>query len=226
MSLADLYRTNDDDLEQDESSDDGEFVLEEEDNSDNSDANESGSDSGEKNDDGSNDKTAAVDEHRKRRIDDIWGEMNAPTGEKRAGKAARIDDPADDKASDSERKNTHNVPDTKEAEAGDGSVREEQHPTPKEDKGEPSAEAASRAPMKHRRPVSKFSKMAEMVERRRAKRENTLDTARRQWTGFVDSKGIRDDLDRANKDGFVERQEFLRRVDERTYQNSKTHHQK
>ncbi|KAJ2399223.1 hypothetical protein GGI23_002784 [Coemansia sp. RSA 2559] len=217
MSLADLYRTNEEGLEQDESSDDGEFVLEEEEEED-SDANDSTSDAGDKN--GANDdsgKAEVVDEQRKRRIDDIWNEMNAPATEKRAGKAPLADD-----ASVGNKESAYETPDVK---ANDGDDRagegKGEHLEPK-DSEEQSTETTGEAPRKRRRPVSKFSKMAEMVEQRRAKRENTLDTARRQWTGFVDSQGIRDDLDRANKDGFVERQEFLRRVDERTYQNSKT----
>ncbi|KAJ1793073.1 hypothetical protein LPJ59_004763 [Coemansia sp. RSA 2399] len=215
MSLADLYRTNEGDLEQDESSDDGEFVLEEEEEEEeDSDANDSTSDAGDKNgaDDDSS-KTEVVDEQRKRRIDDIWSEMNAQAAEKRAGKAPLADD-----ASVGDKESAHDAPGVKE-DGQTGEEEKEDHPEPRE---EPSTETTGEAPRKRRRPVSKFSKMAEMVEQRRTKRENTLDTARRQWTGFVDSQGIRDDLDRANKDGFVERQEFLRRVDERTYQNSKT----
>jgi Bucentaur or craniofacial development len=32
------------------------------------------------------------------------------------------------------------------------------------------------------------------------------------WAGFVDKEGIQDDLKRHNKDGYIERQEFLRRT--------------
>lgn len=74
---------------------------------------------------------------------------------------------------------------------------------------------------KIKRRASKFSKMAEVVESRRAKKENTLEKARRDWTGFVKDEGIREDLDHANKDGYVERQQFLRRVDTRTYDKSR-----
>ncbi|KAJ2724282.1 hypothetical protein GGI07_002055 [Coemansia sp. Benny D115] len=72
-----------------------------------------------------------------------------------------------------------------------------------------------------KRKASKFSQLAEQVEKRRGKNETTLDKARREWTGFVHQEGIREDLDRANKDGYVERQEFLQRVDERTYKQTK-----
>ncbi|KAJ2345194.1 hypothetical protein GGF43_005280 [Coemansia sp. RSA 2618] len=63
--------------------------------------------------------------------------------------------------------------------------------------------------------------MAEMVEQRRAKKANTLDVARKAWSGFVVSEGIREDLDKTNKDGYVERQEFLSRVDQRTFERTR-----
>ncbi|KAJ2745046.1 hypothetical protein H4S06_005383 [Coemansia sp. BCRC 34490] len=222
MSLADLYRTDSKDLLQDDSSDDdGEFVLEEED-----DEEERGSDSSNAsdNDDGNGNsdiskaaetETAAVSEQRKRRIDDIWKEMNSPAEEKQAKESVHIETDNDESEAGKQQK-----------EVDDGSVEDkestEAESVPKKSPTEDKAGTETDAPRKRRRPVSKFSKMAEMVEQRRAKRENTLDTARRQWTGFVDSQGIRDDLSRANKDGYVERQDFLRRVDERTYQNSRS----
>ncbi|KAJ2783082.1 swr complex subunit [Coemansia javaensis] len=72
-----------------------------------------------------------------------------------------------------------------------------------------------------KRRASKFSKLAEQVEQRRAKKANTLDAARSAWAGFVAEAGIRGELDRANKDGYIERQAFLGRVDQRTFERTR-----
>ncbi|KAJ2558454.1 hypothetical protein EV175_000784 [Coemansia sp. RSA 1933] len=207
MSLADLYRTNDGDSDSEGSSDDGEFVLEEEEAEEEEEEEREEGDSDIKDDDGSG-KSPVGDEQRKRRIDDIWSEMNATASDnKRAGKVPRRVEEA--------------TPEPEQESSTSGDV-EDQENEKKVDILPPAAAAAtSHVPRVRKRPVSKFSKVAEMVEQRRAKRENTLDTARRQWTGFVDSQGIRDDLERANKDGYVERQQFLNRVDERTYRNTR-----
>ncbi|KAJ2656590.1 hypothetical protein IWW48_004955 [Coemansia sp. RSA 1200] len=213
MSLADLYRTDSKDLSQNDSSDDdGEFVLEEEEEGGSDSSNASDNDDDNNNGDiskATETETAVASEQQKRRIDDIWKEMNAPAEEKHAEESVRV------KADNNESKAGKRQNEVDDGSAGDKESIEADN-VPKK------LPAEADAPRKRRRPVSKFSKMAEMVEQRRAKRENTLDTARRQWTGFVDSQGIRDDLSRANKDGYVERQDFLRRVDERTYQNSRS----
>ena len=44
---------------------------------------------------------------------------------------------------------------------------------------------------------------------------NVLEKSRLDWAGFVDKEGISDELKQHNKDGYVERQEFLRRSDDR-----------
>ncbi|ORX74821.1 hypothetical protein DL89DRAFT_264611 [Linderina pennispora] len=128
-------------------------------------------------------------QEKKRKIDSIWEEMNAPS--ERPAKAARPEAPRPESA-----------------------APQAENSRPQDD----GKEVRRAAP---RRRASRFSKIAEMVEQRRAKKENTLDKARREWSGFVAEQGIREDLDQANKDGFVERQEFLSRVNERTYERSR-----
>jgi Bucentaur or craniofacial development len=41
---------------------------------------------------------------------------------------------------------------------------------------------------------------------------SVLEKSRLDWAGFVDKEGIHDDLKNFNKDGYVERQEFLKRT--------------
>ncbi|KAJ1797086.1 hypothetical protein LPJ56_007048, partial [Coemansia sp. RSA 2599] len=214
MSLADLYR---DDTPLDEGSELGESEDEfvpggTGDDGSGGSGSGSGSDSDSERDRAEEDEDsgdsenngAEASEQQKRKIDDIWQEMNAPTGQ-RAAKQARVED--------------------KEGEEAEGKSQEakKSSPEPKEraQETEKDQEADGRRRRGPKRRASKFSKMAEMVEQRRGRRENTLDRARNEWAGFVASEGIRDDLDKANKDGYVERQEFLHRVDQRTFDRAR-----
>jgi hypothetical protein len=44
---------------------------------------------------------------------------------------------------------------------------------------------------------------------------NTQDKSRQDWNKYVDREGIREDLQYKNKDGYMEKVEFLQRVDDR-----------
>ncbi|KAJ2858574.1 hypothetical protein J3B02_000165 [Coemansia erecta] len=187
MSLADLYRDEESELEE---SEEDEFVPggSEDDGSDG--GSEAEEEKEEENGDSENDGTeqagaADASEQQKRRIDDIWQEMNAPAGQ-RAAKQARVEE----KEPESDKKD--------QDQASEEVVAPLQQPLQ-----QPLSLADSEGLRKGgpKRRVSKFSKMAEMVEQRRGKRENTLDRARKEWAGFVDKEGIREDLDKANKDG-------------------------
>ncbi|KAJ2752465.1 hypothetical protein GGI19_003807 [Coemansia pectinata] len=216
MSLLDLYK-DERDLSEDEASED-EFVP------DQGSEGDEGSDGDEDSDDdekpNESEKESAVSgpevEQQKRRVDAIWSEMNDPA-DPRSNKVARVDTeststleivPAKDDSNDSK---VDVAPTKTSSEASDIANTEQPRP------------AARRGPVRR---ASKFSQMAEAVESRRAKKENTLEQARKEWTGFVAAEGIREDLNQANKDGFVERQEFLRRTDERTYEKSRQEHLK
>ncbi|KAI9474522.1 swr complex subunit [Coemansia sp. RSA 1821] len=195
MSLADLYRED-----QTQSEDEDEFVPSE----------ASSSESEHEDEEGSNTPPPTEEQRQqsKRRIDEIWQEMNQPTA-----KTPRTESQACSSLP------TSPSPSTKQ-------------PPPPAAAAEPQPTSPSAIPAKEpkpqtaatgrpRRRPSKFSKMAEMVEQRRAKKANTLDTARKSWSGFVAAEGIREDLDKANKDGYVERKEFLDRVDHRTYEKAR-----
>ncbi|KAJ1952397.1 hypothetical protein EC988_003579 [Linderina pennispora] len=159
MSLADLYKDGLSDNGSGSEGEEDEYVpdsLEENDETDGEQAEEP--------EDRPPELTEAQMQEKKRKIDSIWEEMNAPS--ERPAKAARPE-PAAPQAENSR---------------------------PQDD----GKEVRRAAP---RRRESKFSKIAEMVEQRRAKKENTLDKARREWSGFVAEQGIREDLDQANKDG-------------------------
>ncbi|KAJ2769260.1 swr complex subunit [Coemansia nantahalensis] len=138
-------------------------------------------------------------ETHKRRIEAIAQEMLAPVGPRKAARTAGDEEPAP-------------AADTPRVEPDDGAS--------KEAADEPAGTGVAE-PKRAPRRASKFSKIAEQVEKRRTAKGNTLDTARRAWAGFVAAEGIRDELDKANKDGYVERQQFLGRVDQRTYERSR-----
>jgi len=63
-----------------------------------------------------------------------------------------------------------------------------------------------------RRPVKRASKLEAMAQSSKPQKLNVLEKSRLDWAGFVDKEGINDDLKRHNRDGYVERQEFLKRA--------------
>jgi hypothetical protein len=67
----------------------------------------------------------------------------------------------------------------------------------------------------------KKSTLIEELEAGKAKKVNTLEKSRLDWLGFVDEEGIRDDLKRHNKGGYLHKQDFLARVDHRVDQDIK-----
>ncbi len=50
---------------------------------------------------------------------------------------------------------------------------------------------------------------------------NTVEKTSRDWDDFKIREGIDDDLTQQAKDGYLERQEFLQRVDVRTYEKER-----
>jgi hypothetical protein len=63
-----------------------------------------------------------------------------------------------------------------------------------------------------RRAVKRTSKLEAMAQSGKPQKLNVLEKSRLDWAGFVDKEGIHDELKRHNKDGYVERQEFLKRT--------------
>ena len=63
-----------------------------------------------------------------------------------------------------------------------------------------------------RRPVKRSSNLEAMAKSNKPTKLNVLEKSRLDWAGFVDKEGINDELKRHNKDGYVERQEFLKRA--------------
>lgn len=53
------------------------------------------------------------------------------------------------------------------------------------------------------------------------KKLNTLEKSKMDWQGFVDNEGITDDLRRHNQGGYLHKQDFLARVDEKRYADLK-----
>lgn len=80
--------------------------------------------------------------------------------------------------------------------------------------------ATATAPQKTpiRRPLKRASNFdsGSLHANAKAQKMNTLDKSKLDWAGFVDQEGIKDELDRQGKGGgYVDRQAFLGRVDER-----------
>lgn len=73
----------------------------------------------------------------------------------------------------------------------------------------------SSLPTKKRVVKRKKSSMLEELAKGKAKKLNTLEKSRLDWLGYVDQQGIKDDLSQHNKDGYLQKQDFLRRVERR-----------
>lgn len=73
----------------------------------------------------------------------------------------------------------------------------------------------STAPVKKRPVKRRKSSMMEELARGKAPKLNTLEKSRMDWLGYVDQEGLKDDLSQHNKDGYLNKQDFLMRVERR-----------
>jgi len=66
---------------------------------------------------------------------------------------------------------------------------------------------------KGRAPAKRKMSLMEEYQMNKTKKINTLEKSRLDWLGFVDKEGIKEDLSKHNKAGYLDRQDFLNRVD-------------
>lgn len=59
------------------------------------------------------------------------------------------------------------------------------------------------------------SSMMDELAAGKPKKLNTLEKSRLDWLGYVDEAGLKDDLSQHNKDGYLKKQDFLMRVEQR-----------
>lgn len=72
---------------------------------------------------------------------------------------------------------------------------------------------------KGRGPVKRKMSLLEEYQMNKTKKINSLEKSRLDWLGFVDKEGIKDDLTRHNKGGYLDKQNFLHTVDKRIDKN-------
>lgn len=72
-------------------------------------------------------------------------------------------------------------------------------------------------PAKKQPPRKRKSSLLEELESGKAKKINTLEKSRLDWLGFVDKEGIREDLTKHNKGGYLHKQDFLSRVEHKIH---------
>lgn len=69
---------------------------------------------------------------------------------------------------------------------------------------------------KRRGPVKrKQGSLLDELNSLRPKKLNTLEKSKMDWLGYVDNAGLKDELTLHNKDGYLQKQDFLSRVDSR-----------
>lgn len=75
---------------------------------------------------------------------------------------------------------------------------------------------AKAMPEKKRGPVRRGMKRRSILDEEaglaKVKKINTLEKSRMEWSGFVDKEGINDELKRANKNGYLDKQDFLNKT--------------
>lgn len=76
---------------------------------------------------------------------------------------------------------------------------------------------------KRRGPVKrKQGSLLDELNSLKPKKLNTLEKSKMDWLGYVDQEGIKDELTLHNKDGYLQKQDFLSRVDTRLENNIKS----
>ncbi|PRT52552.1 SWR1-complex protein 5 [Wickerhamiella sorbophila] len=80
-------------------------------------------------------------------------------------------------------------------------------------------------PKKRLGPAKRKLTLQQEYEAGKAKKINTLQKSQLDWLNFVDKEGIQDDLKKHNKDGYLEKQGFLARVEHNVDQDIRSHHQ-
>ncbi|PVU89563.1 hypothetical protein BB559_005064 [Furculomyces boomerangus] len=150
---------------------------------------------------------------KKRKIDDIWNEMNQEPGKKNKqvdqpefvgkGKERYVDPTLENKPIDDQN--------SKPKENGQIQDKESKIPDP----------ISKTSGVPQRKP-SKFSQIEAQVEKTLGKKLNTVEKSKLQWDNYVEKEDIKDELTRHNKDGYVEKMEFLQRVDEKQHEYTKS----
>lgn len=73
------------------------------------------------------------------------------------------------------------------------------------------------------RPRKRKMSLLEEYEAGKARKVNTLEKSRLDWLGFVDKEGIQDDLKRHNRNGYLDKQGFLARVEHKMGEDIRSH---
>ena len=79
----------------------------------------------------------------------------------------------------------------------------------------PTPSTTAKPALQPHRPLKRASALDAAANKQKPTKLNVLEKSRLDWAGFVDKEGIGDDLTRFNKNGYVEKQEFLHRAGNR-----------
>lgn len=91
-----------------------------------------------------------------------------------------------------------------------------------EDKSEDKSDSKPKTKSKPRPRKRKMS-LLEEYEAGKARKVNTLEKSRLDWLGFVDKEGIQDDLKKHNRNGYLDKQGFLARVEHKMGEDIRSH---
>ncbi|KAI9137727.1 bucentaur or craniofacial development-domain-containing protein [Paraphysoderma sedebokerense] len=174
---------------------------------------------------------------RKKKVDSIWEEMNKPVSVSSSISQNLNDGNQTVKSND--KTDTQDAPneEAERKESGPSSLTSSTLPknlvssspstsaTPASNSSNPNVNSAASVHSnieKHKRrpgPAKRSSGLSALaskygVDLGPAKKLNTLEKSKQDWNKFVDKEGIKDELQYKNKDGYLEKVDFLKRMDE------------
>lgn len=167
-------------------------------------------------------------------INALWAEMNTPTQSVETPAAAKPEaDPKPELKAESieitrtfkfaGKVTTETKTVLKSSAEGQAFLQEQKADQP----ATPSSESTGSTPPAKRRvgPAKRKLTLLQEYEAGKAKKINTLQKSQLDWLNFVDKEGIQDDLKKHNKDGYLEKQGFLARVEHNVDQDIRSHRQ-
>ncbi|KAL1923283.1 uncharacterized protein VTP21DRAFT_8263 [Calcarisporiella thermophila] len=162
------------------------------------------------------------EEERKKRLDALWNEMkttptvsSSPSTNSVASQSPNVNTVVEEYEFAGEKfKVTKELPkDSKEAPSSSAQDKASSKPSSKPRGGRP-----ARAPSKLAALSAKYAN--------KPKKLNTLEKSKLDWKNFVDSEGIEHELKQHNKDGYLEKVDFLNRTDQRLEEELRSLRQK
>jgi len=173
-------------------------------------------------------------EDQKKRIDDIWTSMKNDKNVKNNSKVTEeqqqgLEDDANDSEEEGSRKAVGNIHEPKDEDGG-----KDKEPSISEKESNDSKEVGNAVANENNGADAKPETQSTGLGKKRSgglsgvvgslskkQKLSTLEKSKHDWDSFKKEKGLEDELRNNSKDGYLSKQEFLQRVDYRTWENER-----